>query len=66
MLGSTEELPRLVPALGIEQVIVTIASASEEEMRRILSICERVPVPVQMVPALYDLLQGAVPAGNRR
>ena len=66
VLGSTEELPRLVPALGIEQVIVTIALASEEEMRRILSICERIPVPVQMVPALYDLLQGAVPAGGRR
>jgi len=65
VLGSTEELPKLVPALGIEQVIVTIAEAPEEEMRRILSICERIPVRVQMVPALYDLLQGRVSVGNR-
>jgi pyridoxal phosphate-dependent aminotransferase EpsN len=66
VLGSTEELPKLVPALGIERVILTIAEAPEEEIRRILSICERVPVPVQMVPALYDLLQGRVSVGDRR
>jgi dTDP-4-amino-4,6-dideoxygalactose transaminase len=60
VLGSTEDLPALVPALGIEQVIVTIAEAPEEEMSRILAICGRIPVPVQTVPALYDLLQGRV------
>jgi hypothetical protein len=62
VLGTTEDLPRLVPEVGIEQVIVTIAEAPEEEMQRIVSICERIPVRVQMVPALYDLLQGRVGA----
>jgi hypothetical protein len=66
VLGSTEELPKLVPALGIEQVVITIAEAPEEQMRRILSICERIPVRVQMVPALYDLLQGRVSFSSRR
>jgi pyridoxal phosphate-dependent aminotransferase EpsN len=60
VLGSTEDLPRLVPALGVEQVIVTIAEAPEEEMARIVAVCEGIPVRVQMVPALYDLLQGRV------
>ena len=60
VLGSTDDLPRLVPSLGIEQVILTIADAPEEERLRILSICDRIPVRVQMVPALYDLLQGRV------
>jgi FlaA1/EpsC-like NDP-sugar epimerase len=66
VLGSTEELPKLVPALGTEQVIITIAEAPEEQMRRILSICERIPVRVQMVPALYDVLQGRVSFSSRR
>ncbi len=66
VLGSTEELPKLVPALGIEQVVITIAEAPEEQMRRILSICERIPVRVQMVPALYDVLQGRVSFSSRR
>jgi FlaA1/EpsC-like NDP-sugar epimerase len=65
VLGSTEELPQLVPALGIEQVILTIAEAPEEDMRRILSICEGIPVRVQMVRALYDLLQGRVSVSHR-
>ena len=43
VLGSTEELPKLVPALGIEHVIITIGEAPEEAIRRILSICERIP-----------------------
>jgi FlaA1/EpsC-like NDP-sugar epimerase len=58
VLGSTEDLPKLVPALGIEQVIVTLTDATEEETRRILSIGQAIPVRMQMVPTLYDLLQG--------
>ena len=60
VLGSTEALPMLVPALGIEQVIITIADAPQVQLRRILKICEGIPVRAQMIPAMYDLLQGRV------
>ena len=60
VLGSTEALPTLVPALGIEQVIITIADAPQASLRRILKICEGIPVKAQMIPAMYDLLQGKV------
>ena len=60
VLGSSEALPTLVPALGIDQVIVTIADAPQASLRRILSICEGIPVRAQMIPAMYDLLQGRV------
>ena len=53
-------MPTLVPALGIDQVIITIADAPQVQLRRILSICERIPVRAQMIPAMYDLLQGKV------
>jgi FlaA1/EpsC-like NDP-sugar epimerase len=66
VLGGTDALPALVPALGIDQVIITIASAPPEQLRRILSICERVPVRAQMIPALYDLLQGKVSISQLR
>ncbi len=65
VVGATEDLPRLVPALGIEEVIVTIGDAPEEQIRRILSICQAIPVRVQMVPTLYDLLRGASGEGTR-
>jgi FlaA1/EpsC-like NDP-sugar epimerase len=53
-------LPTLVPALGIDEVIITIADAPQAQLRRILQICEGIPVRAQMIPAMYDLLQGRV------
>ena len=66
VLGSTEALSTLVPALGIDQVIITIADAPQAQLRRILSICERIPVRAQMIPAMYDLLQGKVSISELR
>ena len=60
VLGSSEAPPTLVPALRTEQVIITIADAPQASLRRILSICEGIPVRAQMIPAMYDLLQGRV------
>jgi len=58
VLGSSEALPTLVPALGIDQVIITIAEAPQGQLRRIVQICERIPVKAQMIPPMYDLLRG--------
>jgi FlaA1/EpsC-like NDP-sugar epimerase len=66
VLGSTEALPTLVPMLGIDQVIITIVDAPEAQLRRILRICERIPVRAQMIPSLYDLLQGKVSISQLR
>jgi FlaA1/EpsC-like NDP-sugar epimerase len=66
VLGTTEALPRLVSQLGIQQVIITIADAPPAQLRRILSICERIPVRAQMIPALYDLLRGRVSISQLR
>ena len=66
VLGSIEALPVLVPELGIEQVITTIADAPQVQLRRIVKICEGVPVRAQMIPAMYDLLQGKVSISGLR
>ena len=59
-------LALFVPALGIEQVIITIADAPQAQLRRILSLCERIPVRAQMIPAMYELLQGKVSISELR
>ena len=66
VLGSTQQLPHLVSTLGIQQVIVTIVDAPPGQLRRILSICERIPVRAQMIPPMYDLLQGRVSISHLR
>ena len=58
VLGVTQALPRLVRELGINQVVISLVQASRQDFRRILDICEEIPVKVQIIPAFYEILQG--------
>lgn len=60
VIGTTEELPRLVRELGIDLVIISIAHTARENFRRILNVCSSISVKVQVIPALYEILQGVV------
>ncbi len=60
VLGTTEELPRLVRELGISQVVITIAQISRQEILRLIGICRKIQVGVRIIPGLYDVLQGKV------
>ncbi len=60
VIGTTRDLPRLVPELGIDHVVITIAQASRTDIRRIVEICESVPVKAQIIPGLYEILSGTV------
>lgn len=60
VIGTTQDLPRLVPMLGIDHVVITMAQASRSDIQRIVEICENVPVKVRIIPGLYEILQGNV------
>ena len=60
VIGTTRDLPRLVPEMGIDHVVITIARASRTDVRRIVEICESVPVKTQIIPGLYEILGGQV------
>jgi FlaA1/EpsC-like NDP-sugar epimerase len=66
VLGTTEEVPRLVKQLGIDHVIITFAEASRQEFRRVLDICEYAKVRVRTVPGIHELLQGTVKVSRIR
>src|SRR5262249_25631886 len=57
VLGNTEEMARLVRTLGIDHVVITIAAASRNEIRRIVALCEQIPIRVKIIPGLYEILQ---------
>ena len=44
VLGTTEDLPRLVKELGIAQVVITIAQISRQEILRMIDLCHKIPV----------------------
>ncbi len=60
VFGGTSELPHLVSELGIDHVVITIATASGNNIRRIIEICEEIPVRVRIIPGLYEILEGTV------
>jgi len=66
VLGTTANLEQLVHRLAIEEVIITIALASRKDIRRIVKICEAVPVKVKIIPGLYEILSGSVSVSKFR
>ena len=66
VLGRTEDLPRLVRELHIDHVVITIAQASRARLRRIVDICERIPVRARIIPGLYEILEGKVQVSHIR
>ena len=60
VLGTTQELSRLVREMRIDHVVISIAQASRREFRRILDVCKEIPVKVRIIPGLYEILQGNV------
>jgi len=60
VLGTTHDIPELARRLPIDHVILTIADAAPESLRRIVEICERERLKVRSIPGFYELLQGKV------
>lgn len=60
VLGTTQDLPRLVRALGIDHVVITIAQAPRQQIQRVVKLCEEIPIKVRIIPGLYEILDGRV------
>ena len=60
VLGSIDDVPKLVKQHGVEEVLIAIPSATGTEMRRITGVCERMQVRFRTIPALADLINGKV------
>lgn len=66
VIGTTADLQRLVPEMSIDHVIISIAQASRANFRRILDICQSIPVNVRVIPCLYEILQGKLKVSRIR
>jgi FlaA1/EpsC-like NDP-sugar epimerase len=66
VLGTTRDLPALVRKLNIDHVVISIAQATRGDFRRILDICEKIPVKVRTIPGIYEILQGKVKVSRIR
>jgi FlaA1/EpsC-like NDP-sugar epimerase len=66
VLGTTSELPAIVHRLEIDQVVITIAQVTRDSLRRIVEICETIPIQMRIIPAFYEILEGKLEVSRLR
>ncbi|HEY5993145.1 MAG TPA: nucleoside-diphosphate sugar epimerase/dehydratase [Gallionellaceae bacterium] len=60
VLGQLAGLPRHAKKLGINQVIIAMPSASHQQRKRAIELCNQAGVKVLTVPSFDDLISGRV------
>ena len=60
VLGSSKDLPALAREHQVKDAIITIANAPGPAIRKLVAICDRIPINVQIIPGLYQILDGTV------
>lgn len=60
VLGSGEDLPKLVGRLRVDEIVISMATASRQTLLRILSKCRLANVPARIIPSIQEILSGEV------
>ena len=58
-LGGLRELPRLLEAGGVDRVVIAFSRASHQELLNCIRSCRDQGVAVDIVPRLFEFLEGA-------
>jgi FlaA1/EpsC-like NDP-sugar epimerase len=66
VLGTIDDLARLVDELNIEQVVIALDQAQGKEIRRVLDICREISVKARIVPSLHEIVHGRVQVSRIR
>ena len=66
VLGTTAQIPEMCERYGAQDALITIASASGPDIRRINDICKEAGIRVKIIPPLSEIVGGKVSVGNIR
>ena len=66
VLGNRYDIPRLVDQYDIHQIIYALPSAANTDKMAILNIANRTKANLQLVPGLYELIDGKVDINQLR
>ena len=58
VLGQLDQLGALAREAAVEMLLIALPSASTEEMRRVVSLCDATGLPYRTVPRLEDVVAG--------
>jgi FlaA1/EpsC-like NDP-sugar epimerase len=60
VLGGIDKLSETVESLQVDVVVIAMPAATDEQMRRVVELCEHSSVPVRTLPKLDNLVNGQV------
>lgn len=66
VLGKIDRLHNIVTKYKVEQIFLTIPSASANEVRRVVNECEKSGVPYKTLPGIGNLIDGSVSVKDLR
>ena len=66
VLGTVSQLPAILNARPVDEVLITVPSATGKQMQRFVEICEQADVNFKTVPALRDIISGQVSINHFR
>jgi FlaA1/EpsC-like NDP-sugar epimerase len=66
VLGAVDDLPDLVTRYPVDEILIAVPSASSQQMKRFVQICERARVKFRTVPALRDVIAQTVSISDFR
>ena len=66
IVASPNVLQDLIYRWDIDLVLIAVPSANDEQMRRLVTICEKADVEFRTLPGAHELLSGRVQLGDMR
>lgn len=66
IVGGRETIPGAVETYDIDEIIIAIPSAPRSEIKKIVEICKETGCKIQMVPGIYQLINGDVSISQLR
>jgi len=60
VLGTTSDIPKIIEAYGIDEVLVAIPGIKPADLNRIIGQCEHARVGFRILPSVHDILSGRV------
>jgi len=58
ILGTVEQLPQICEERKIEEIAIAMPSASPQQLRRVIQVCEGIKIKFQTVPSITDIASG--------
>ena len=66
VLGNAASLAEVARHFRVDEVVISMATASQHTLTRILSLCREAEVPAKIIPSLQEILDGRVKISELR